>query len=177
MNDLVTKIIFSKEDIEKRCKELGEEISRDYAGKKPLLIGLLKGSVPFLAELIKNITIDMEVDFINVTSYEGDHSTGKVKILYDIKQSVEGRDIIFVEDIVDTGLTLLEIINIFKDRGANSIEIAVLLNKKGARPNDFINPKYVAKDFEGGFVIGFGLDYNQLYRNLPYVGIINPKYI
>lgn len=177
MNDLVTEIVFSKKEIEARCKELGKQISKDYKGKKPLLIGLLKGSVPFMAELIKNITIDMEIDFMDVSSYNGIHSTGAVTILKDVKQSVVNRDVIFVEDIVDTGLTLLEVMNLFKDRGAKSLEIAALLDKPSGRKTEYINPKYIAKTIEGGFVVGFGLDYNQLYRNLPYVGILNPKYV
>ena len=172
MNDLVTEIVFSKEEIEQRCKELGEQISKDYAGKKPLLIGLLKGSVPFMAELIKHIDCDVQIDFFDVSSYDGVNQTGNIRILKDIETDVHNRDIIICEDIVDTGLTIKRVVELLGCRGASSVEVVTLFDKKEGRTVKNITPKYIGFDVPKKFVVGFGLDYNEVYRNLPYVGVL-----
>lgn len=166
------EILITNEEIVSRCEEIGQEISRDYAGRKPLLIGLLTGAVPFIAELIKHITIDMEMEFMDCSSYCGTESTGKVVIKKDIDHDIAGRDIIFVEDIIDTGLTLSYVMDYFKGRNVNSMEIVTLLDKPEGRQKLKVVPKYIGFKIPKKFVIGFGLDYNELYRNLPYVGVL-----
>ncbi len=172
----VKEILLSEKQIEAKCKELGAIISKDYEGKTPLLVGLLKGSVPFMAELMKNITIPINIDFIVVKSYAGTQSTGKVEIYKEPHIELKDRDIIIVEDIVDTGFTLSEVLKIFKERGAKSVEIVCMIDKKERRKVE-LTPKYIGFDIPSGFLIGYGLDYNQLYRNLPFVGVIADEYI
>lgn len=172
MENFIEEIILSNEDIVKVCEEIGKQISEEYENKNPLLIGLLKGSVPFMAELMKHIKCDMEIDFMEVSSYSGTHSTGAVTILKDVRADIRGRDIILVEDIVDSGLTIQEVINFLSSRGARSIEIATLLDKPDGRTVKCQIPKYIGATIEPKFVVGFGLDYNQKYRNLGYVGVL-----
>ena len=125
----VKKVLISNEEIVKRTIEMANQISKDYAGKTPILVGLLKGSVPFMAELLKQISIFCQTEYMVVSSYQGTKSTGEIKIVKDIDVSIQGKDIIIVEDIVDTGITLNTIVKLLKHRGANSVEIACLLNK------------------------------------------------
>ena len=172
MDNFVQEIILNHQEIVSHCQRLGKQITEDYYGKKPILIGLLKGSVPFLAELMKHIKCEMEVDFIHASSYKGTTSTGAVMILKDIRAHVKDRHLLLVEDIVDTGLTLKEVMNLLKDRGASSIEIVTLLDKPGGRTVEGLFPKYIGQTIPNKFVIGFGLDYNELYRNLDYVGVL-----
>ncbi len=175
MKNDILKVLVSEEEIKAMCKRLGEEISRDYEGKTPLVVGLLKGCVPFMAELTKYITIKIEMDFMVASSYHGTINTiGDVKIKKDLDSSVSGRDVIIVEDIVDTGNTLSTICELLKIRGAKSIEVATLLDKPEGRVIDF-NPKYVGTLVPKEFVVGFGLDYNEYYRNLPYIGVLKPE--
>lgn len=176
MNSDIKEILITHEQIEIKCKELAKQIDYDYKDKTPLLIGLLKGCVPFLAELIKHLNINMEFDFMDVDSYFGGTcSTGTIKIVKDITTNLEGRDILIVEDIVDTGLTLSEIIPYLKKRGANSIEIVTLLDKPSGRKIENLVPKYIGFTVPKLFLVGFGLDYQQIYRNLPYVGILKEE--
>ena len=168
----VEEILLSQEEIFNKCEELGKRLSEDYAGKTPIFIGLLKGAVPFLAELIKHIDCPMEIDFIDVASYSGTKSTGNVKFLKDVTANVENRHIVFVEDIIDTGLTLSEVLKIFKDRKAASCEMVTLVDKPEGRKIEGINPKYIGFNIPNKFVVGFGLDYNEIYRNLPYIGVL-----
>lgn len=172
MHKDVEEILISHEEIVAKCKEMAAKISKDYEGKTPLLIGLLKGAVPFFAELIKHIECNIEIDFLDVKSYDGTNSTGKVKFVRDVTSKVEGRDIIFVEDIIDTGLTLSEVVKEFRTRNVNSIEVVTLVDKPEGRKVDDITPKYSGFNIPNKFVIGFGLDYNEIYRNLPYVGVL-----
>ena len=172
MNDFIEEVLLSNDEIVNISKKLGEQISKDYEGKKPLLVGLLKGSVPFMAELMKHIDIEMEIDFMKASSYSGTHSTGTVTITRDTTTNMEGRHVLLVEDIVDTGLTLREVKNLLKDRGALSIKIVTLLDKPSSRPEGTVIPGYVGAIVPAKFVVGFGLDYNELYRNLPYVGVL-----
>ena len=171
----IKEILVTKEAIEKRTCELAKEISYDYAGKKPLLIGLLKGSIPFMAELMKSINIYAQTEYMAVSSYgNGTTSSGVVTITKDIDISLEGRDIIIVEDIIDTGRTLADVVKVLKGRGANSVEIVCLLNKPSRRVVE-MDVKYIGFEVEDKFVVGFGLDYAELYRNLPYIGVLKEE--
>lgn len=173
MNNDIEKIFVSAEEINDLCQKLGKQITHDYEGKKPLFIGLLKGCVPFLAQLIKNVDLMMEFDFMDVDSYfGGTSSTGHVQILKDISTDVVGKDILIVDDIIDTGLTLSFVVDLLKKRGAASIEVVTLLDKPAGRTVHGLIPKYIGTTIENQFVVGFGLDYCQYYRNLPYIGIL-----
>lgn len=171
----VKKILITNEQIVARCKELGEQITEDYKGKRPLIIGLLNGSVPFMAELIKNINLYANIGFIRATSYYGGtQTTGEVIIQKDTDISVKDQDVIIVEDIIDSGYTLDAIVHLLRKRGAKSVEIVTLLDKKERRVKQ-VDVKYVGFDVPDEFVIGFGLDYNEYYRNLPYVGVLKEE--
>ena len=172
MHKDVEEILVSQEQIASKCQELGKQISADYEGKTPILISLLKGSIPFCAELVKNIECSMEMDFIDVSSYNGVSSTGKVTIKKDVSSDLTGRHIIFVEDIIDTGLTLSEVIKYYKNKNIASYEIVALIDKPEGRKVEGLNPKYIGFNIPNKFVVGYGLDYNELYRNLPYVGVL-----
>ena len=172
MDNFIEEVLYSHEDIVKRCDELGKQIAKDYQDRPLVLIGLLRGSVPFLTELMMHIDNDLQIDFMDVTSYHGAKSTGAVTILKDIRTDIKDRDVLLVEDIVDTGLTLQDVMNLLDERGARSIEIACLLNKPAGRKYKCLEPKYVAFTVDPKFVVGFGLDYNQHYRNLNYVGVL-----
>lgn len=175
MNQDIKQIFYSHDEIVNKSIELAKCINRDYDGKFPIFIGLLKGCVPFLAELIKHITVPMEYDFMDVSSYEGTSSTGNIKIIKDLDIDICNRDIIIVEDIIDTGLTLHHIVNLLKSRKVSSIEIVTLLDKVEGRIIDTVKPKYIGFNVKKEFVVGFGLDYNQKYRNLPYIGILKEE--
>ncbi|MGT2742570.1 hypoxanthine phosphoribosyltransferase [Streptococcus plurextorum] len=171
----IKKVLFSEEDILIKCRELGAQLTKDYAGKNPLLVGVLKGAVPFMAELIKHIDTHVEMDFMVVSSYHGGtSSSGEVKILKDVDTNIEGRDVIFIEDIIDTGRTLLYLRDMFKYRKANSVKIATLFDKPEGRVVD-IDADYVCYNVPNEFIVGFGLDYNENYRNLPYVGVLKEE--
>lgn len=171
----IEKVLYSEEEIVSKTKELGEQLTKDYEGKNPLLIGVLKGSVPFMAELIKHIDTHVEIDFMVVSSYHGGtQSSGEVKILKDVNTNIEGRDVIFIEDIIDTGRTLKYLRDIFKYRKANSVKIATLFDKPEGRVVD-IEADYVCYDVPNEFIVGFGLDYAERYRNLPYVGVLKEE--
>lgn len=174
MNEDVKKVLISEDEIVKRCKELGRIVSEDYAGKNPIIIGLLKGSVPFMAELIKNITIDCELEFMAVSSYSGTESMGDVRINKDLDRSIKGCDVLVVEDIVDTGKTLQKVKDLLYSKGANSVKVISLLDKPDRRIVE-IEAEYVGFTIPNEFVIGFGLDFNQKYRNLPYVGVLKEE--
>lgn len=168
----IEEVLLSDADIEKKCAELGALITKDYQNKRPILIGLLKGCVPFMARLVKYVECDMEMEFIDVSSYEGTQSTGKITILRDIGCAVDNRHVLLVDDIVDTGLTLNEVIATMKLRNAASVETVTLVDKPEGRKLPGLHPKYVGYKIPNRFVVGFGLDYNELYRNLPYIGIL-----
>ena len=172
--DDVKEVLISQQEIAERCKEIGAQISRDYEGCVPVIIGLLKGSVPFMAELLKNITIDCEIEFMAVSSYSGVESMGDVKIVKDLDRSIVGRDVLIVEDIVDTGKTLEKVKELLHSKGASSIKVVSLLDKPSRRITD-ITAEYVGFTIPDEFVIGFGLDFNQKYRNLPFVGVLKKE--
>lgn len=171
----IEKVLLTEEQIVKRVREIGNEISNDYKGKDLLVVGILKGSVMFASELIKNITIPTEIDFMAVSSYgNSSETTGVVRILKDLDHSIEGKDIIIVEDIIDSGVTLDYLLKYLKARKANSIEIVTLLTKPARRKVD-INVKYCGFEVPDEFLVGYGLDYAEKYRNLPYVGILKEE--
>ena len=168
----VKEILFSEEVINTKIKELAGRISDDYKGKELLVVGVLKGSVIFAAELIKNITIPCEIDFMAVSSYgNSSETTGIVRILKDLDHEISGKDIIIVEDIVDSGVTLDYLLKYLKTRKANSVEIVSLLTKPSRRKVD-IDCKYIGFEAPDEFLVGYGLDYAEKYRNLPFIGIL-----
>ncbi len=164
-------ILINEEKLQKRIQEIAKEIEKEYEGKQILFLGVLKGSVPFLWELAKNIKNDIRFEFIEVSSYQGTESTGKIKINKDITQSITGKDVIIVEDIVDTGRTLTFLKQYILEKKPNSLKIAALLSKPSRRVIE-IDVDHIGFEIEDKFVVGFGLDYDQKYRNLPYVGYI-----
>ncbi|MFI3114281.1 hypoxanthine phosphoribosyltransferase [Streptococcus suis] len=171
----IKKILVSEEEIVAKCKELGQILATDYADKNPILVGILKGSIPFMAELMKHIDAHVETDYMVVSSYHGGtESSGTVKIIKDLDNSVAGRHIIFVEDIIDTGRTLKELKELFALRQAASIKIATLLDKPEGRVVE-IEPDYTCFTIPNEFVVGFGLDYDENYRNLPHVGVLKEE--
>lgn len=174
MKEFLDEILYSEEDIDKKVRELGAQITKDYKNKDLLVVGILKGAVSFMSDLIKRIDLPLTVDYMDVTSYEGVNTSGQVKILKDLDNSIEGKDVLIVEDIIDTGTTLNYIKNLFENRLANSVTIATLLNKPKRRKID-VYVKYIGYDIEDLFVIGYGLDYNEIGRNLPYIGTLKKE--
>ncbi|MBI3547933.1 MAG: hypoxanthine phosphoribosyltransferase [Elusimicrobia bacterium] len=171
MHPDVERVLLSEADIHARVAEMGRQITRDYAGKKLLVVGILKGSVIFLSDLMRKIDLPCEIDFICLKSYSGQSSTGVVQLLLDLRESAEGRDLLLVEDIVDTGLTLNYLNQNLMTRKPKSLEICSLLDKPDCRKVR-VNAKYVGFKIPNEFVVGYGLDYNEKYRNLPYIGVL-----
>lgn len=175
MKEDIQEILFSSEVLSEKVKELAEKITNDYNGKELVVVGILKGSVIFAAELIKNISIKCEIDFMAVSSYGNSTETsGVVRILKDLDSNIEGKHILIVEDIVDTGTTLKYLLEYLKARKANSIEIVSLLNKPARRKVD-LDVKYIGFEVPDAFIVGYGIDYAEQYRNLPYIGILKPE--
>lgn len=167
----VERVLLDEGAIAARVRELGEEICRDYRGRTPVLVGILKGSVPFLADLLRALRLDCSVDFMSAASYSGEASTGVVRLLLDLRESVQGKDVLLVEDIVDTGLTLSYLQQNLMTRRPASLEICTLLDKPGCRKVR-VKPRYTGFKIPNEFVVGYGLDYNERYRNLPYVAVL-----
>lgn len=175
INNDIKNILIGKEQIQDKVKLLGEEISKDYKDKDLLLVCILKGSLMFMADLMKHINIYVETDFMGVSSYGNSVvSSGQVRIMKDLDMSVEGKDILIVEDIIDTGITLNYICNYIKGKGAKSVEIVTLLDKPSGRKVS-IDAKYKGFKVGNEFVVGYGLDYAERYRNLPYIGVLDEK--
>jgi hypoxanthine phosphoribosyltransferase len=167
------EILVQADDLQRRVKELGAEISRDYAGKELLLIGVLKGAVFFLSDLMRQIDVPCTVDFMAVASYgDATESSGVVRILKDLDAAIEDRDVLIVEDIVDSGLTLEYLMRNLKNRGPASLEVCALLTKPARRRTE-VRAKYIGFEIPDKFVIGYGLDHAERYRNLPYVAALN----
>ena len=173
MLDCIESICFSEEEIADIVKKLGKEITKDYDGKDPLVIGLLKGCIPFMSDLFKNIDTEITLGYMKVSSYKGTESTGTIKIDGSIPD-VKGIHVIVVDDILDTGRTLNAIKNVFMDNGALSVEVCVLLDKPEGRKVNIV-PKYCGGKVPNAFVVGYGLDYEEHYRNLPYIGILKKE--
>lgn len=175
MDDKI-RILLSEEEVAARVKEIAEEISRDYEGKPLHLICILKGGVFFTCELSKRINLPLTMDFMSVSSYgTGTVSSGIVKITKDLDDPIEGKDVLIVEDIIDSGNTLAYLIEVLKQRNPNSIELCTLLDKPERRVKDQVKVKYTCFTVPDQFIIGYGLDYDQIYRNLPYIGVIEQQ--
>lgn len=173
----ILKVLLDEQTLRARIRELGAQISRDYAGRKLLVVGVLKGSLIFMADLLRVIDpgVDVQVDFVAVTSYAGTASTGTIRVLLDLRENPEGRDVLVVEDIVDTGLTLTSLTETLRARRPKSLEVCTLLDKPDCRKTPF-SPKYVGFKIPNEFVVGFGLDFDESYRQLPYVGVLRPTH-
>ncbi len=175
MRQDIEKILITEEEIQNKIKELGKVLTEEYKDRFPLAIGVLKGAMPFMADLLKHIDTYLEMDFMDVSSYGGKTvSSGEVKIIKDLNTSVEGRDILIIEDIIDSGLTLNYLVDLFRYRKANSVKIVTLLDKPEGRKVD-IKADYACFTIPNEFVVGYGLDYEEKYRNLPYVGVLKPE--
>lgn len=168
--------MISEEKVDEKIRELGRKISEDYAGKQIHLICVLKGGVFFMCELAKRITVPVTMDFMSVSSYgAGTKSSGIVRIVKDLDQSIEGKDVLVVEDIIDSGRTLSHLMKILNERKPSSICLCTLLDKPERREVDDVNVDYTGFQVPDEFVVGYGLDYDQLYRNLPYVGVVETE--
>ncbi|MBQ8559633.1 MAG: hypoxanthine phosphoribosyltransferase [Tyzzerella sp.] len=166
------KVLVSEKDVDARIEELGKKISEDYAGKQVHLICILKGSVFFMCELAKRITVPVSMDFMSVSSYgDGTKSSGIVKIAKDLDETLEGKDVIIVEDIIDSGRTLYYLMDVLQQRKPNSMRLCTLLDKPERRVVD-VKVDYIGFNIPDEFVVGYGLDYAQKYRNLPYIGVV-----
>jgi hypoxanthine phosphoribosyltransferase len=175
MAEDIKEILIPAEELQSRIKELGAAVSRDYAGKNPLLVGVLKGIVFFIADLLRAITIPLEVDFMAVSSYSADsRSSGLVRLVKDLEIPITHRHVLFVEDVIDTGLTLNYLLRNLQARRPASLEVCVLFNKPASRLID-IPLKYKGFDLPDRFVVGYGLDYREKYRNLPFVGLLKAQ--
>ena len=169
------EILISESELQSIVASLGEQITRDYAGKKLLLVGILKGSVIFMSDLMRHIDLDCHIDFMRVSSYgSGTASSGKINIELDLRRSVKGYDVLIIEDILDSGNTLTLLKELRVSRGPESVKICTLLDKPARHMTD-IKPDYTGKVIPNYFVIGYGLDYDEKYRNLPYVAILKPE--
>ena len=173
LEQAVTEVLIDRDALQRRIHELGEEISNDYAGRDLLLVGVLKGAVFFMADLMRNLTIPCEIDFMAISSYgDSTDSSGVVRILKDLDINIEGRDVLVVEDIIDSGLTLSYLMRNLEAREPASLEICALLTKPERREID-VPVRYVGFEIPNRFVIGYGLDFAERYRNLPYVGVLH----
>ena len=172
----IDHILVSEEQLKAKVAELGAQISRDYAGRDLLMVSILKGAVVFMADLMRAVTIPCAIDFMVVSSYGGANtsSTGLVKIIKDLDQDLTGKDVLIVEDILDTGVTLSHLVPMLQMRNPNSVKICAILSKPSRRQAD-IEPDYKGFDVPDAFVVGYGLDYDEKYRHLPYVGVLKPQ--
>lgn len=170
----LSEILVSAEEIQQRVGELGQAISTDYAGKYPLLVGVLKGVLVFMADLLRAITIPIEVDFMAVSTYSREaRDQGYVRLIKDLETPLNGRHVLFIEDVVDTGLTLNYLLNNLQTRSPASLEVCTLFNKSRHRLID-LPIKYTGFNLPDKFFVGYGLDYRERYRNLPFVGLLSP---
>ena len=175
IHDDVEEILLSGQEIADRVSELGAQLAADYAGRDPVLVSVLKGSIIFLADLIRSMEMPVSLDLMEVSSYGAStETTGQVRILKDLSKPIAGRDVIVVEDIIDTGLTLNYLLKYLRDRSPASIRICCLLDKPARRLAE-IDIDYIGFTIPDRFVIGYGLDYNERYRNLPYIGVLKPS--
>ena len=173
----IQEVLFSEEQLKTRVNEIAQEIERDYAGKEIMLISVLRGSFIFMADLCRAIDLDCTLDFMSVSSYgKGTSSSGQVQITKDLSEDISGRHIIVVEDILDSGNTLSYLLQLLQARSPASVRLCTLLDKpERRRPGITLKPDYVGFTIPNAFVVGYGLDYNEHYRNLPYVGVLKPE--
>jgi len=175
LDKYIEKVLVSQEEIASVTKSLGKKLTEDYKGKKPLVIGLLKGCIPFMSDLIKHIDTNIELDFMDVSSYYGGiESTADVRIVKDLSVTVKDRHVLIAEDIVDSGRTLNAVIKLLEYRGAKDVKVVTLLNKPEGRLIEYV-PEYIGVSIPKLFVVGYGLDYKEQLRNLPYVGVLKPE--
>lgn len=175
MEQDILKVLVSEEELKERVRQLGEQINEKYRDKRPLFLGVLKGSFIFMADLVRASGLKADVEFIAVSSYHnGTRSSGVVQITHDLQQDITGRDIIVVEDILDSGNTLSFLVGYFKAKGAESVSIATLLDKPSRRTKP-VQAEFVGFNVPDEFVVGYGLDYAQMYRNLPYIGVLKAE--
>ena len=176
MDKDIDHVLVTEEQMKAKVAELGAQISRDYAGKDLLLVSILKGAVVFMADLMREVKITCAIDVMVVSSYGGANtsSTGLVKIIKDLDADLTGRDVLIVEDILDTGITLSKLVPMLKMRNPESVKICTILSKPSRRKAD-IEPDYCGFEVPDEFVVGYGLDYDEKYRNLPYVGVLKPE--
>ena len=173
MHDDIKNVLVSEEELKAKVRELGAQISRDYEGKNLVLVSILKGSVVFMADLMRAVSIPCSIDFMVVSSYGGSNTSSLVKIIKDLDGDLSGKDVLIVEDILDTGITLSNLVPMLKMRHPNSVKICTILDKPSRRKAD-IKPDYEGFQVPDEFVVGYGLDYDEKYRNLPYIGILKP---
>lgn len=175
MQNDIQEVLISQEEIKEKVAELGQRLSKDYEGRNPLVICILKGAFVFMADLVKEITVPIELDFMAVSSYgTSTKSSGEVKIIKDLDSSIEGRDILIVEDIIDTGLTLSYLVDVLHRRNVKSVKIVTLFDKPSGRTVN-LEADLAGFILPDAFVVGYGLDYAEKYRNLPYIGVLKPE--
>lgn len=171
----IKEVLISEEEIQLKVKQLGETLSKDYKDKNPLMVCVLKGAILFMSDLVRNMSIPLELDFMAVSSYGAStESSGVVRIIKDLDTTIEGRDLIIVEDIIDSGLTLSYLKDILQRRNVNSLKVVTLLDKPHRRTVN-LKPDYSGFTVPDEFVVGYGLDYAEKYRNLPYIGVLKPE--
>lgn len=173
MESIIEEVLISEEEISKACISLGKKITNDYKNKDLVIVGLLKGCIPFLSDLSKHIKLPVEIQYMVVSSYKGGTTAGELQIKYDLESSIKDKHVLIAEDIVDSGTTIKTVIEMLKQKGAKSIEIVSLLNKD---MNNNLNPKYVGFNIPNKFVVGYGLDFKDKYRNIPYVGVLKKEF-
>lgn len=177
MDKYIDKVLVTKEQLEKRIKEIGQQITKDYQGKQIILVCTLRGAVLFFGDLAKHINLPLSMDFIAVSSYGGGtKSSGVVRILHDLEENIQGRDVLIIEDIVDSGRTLHYLVENLLSRKPQSVRVCALLDKPYQRVTPVV-ADYVGFEIPDEFVVGYGLDYQELYRNLPYIGVLKSEYI
>mgnify|MGYP004466826819 CR=1 FL=1 len=175
MQEDILRVLYSEDEIKQLVKKLAKNVEEDYRGKNPLVICILKGAVVFMTDFVRAIDDYVEMDFMDVSSYYGGtKSTGEVRIIKDVDTSVRNRDVVIVEDIIDTGATLKSLMEMFEHRGANSVKVCALFDKPSGR-QEVVHADYVGATVPDEFVVGYGLDYAGRYRNLPYVGVLKPE--
>ncbi len=176
MKNDMQEIMFTEEQIQEKVKELAAVISKDYAGKNPVFVGVLKGVVIFFADLVRNVDIPCEIDFMSISSYSGTTSTGRTEIRKDLSVDIKGRHVVILEDIFDTGTSLTFTCNHLMNKEPASLKVCTFLDKPERRkPGVTLKPDYTGYVIPNKFVVGYGLDYNEYYRNLPYIGVLKPE--
>ena len=174
MHNDIERVLLTEEQIHGRIQELGQELAGEYEGKHPIFVGILKGVVLFFSDMVRAIPIDCQFDFMCVSSYKGTQSTGTINVKMDLSADIAGRHVVILEDIIDSGLTLKHTVEYLKTKGPASVKICTLPDKPDRRMAD-IQADYVGFTIPNEFVVGYGLDYDEAYRNLPYVGVLKPE--
>ena len=176
MKNDIKEILLTEAQIQAKVKELAAQLSKEYAGKDPVFVGVLKGVVIFFADMVRNIDIPCEIDFMSISSYSGTTSTGRTEVRKDVSVNIEGRHVVILEDIFDTGTSLTFTVNHLLNKKPASLKVCTFLDKpERRRPGITLQPEYVGYTIPNEFVVGYGLDFNEHYRNLPYIGILKPE--